>query len=289
MPRTHTTVTGWKVFLTPGWVLTAVLAIAFSYFAIMVLSPWQLGKDHAIVERNEKIDDAFKSDPASYQSVYDAQGRIKDGQEWMRVSLKGRFDANNEVLLRMRPVEGTPAYQSLVPFTLESGESLLINRGFVPGDAANVPELAAVPTETVTIVAHARANEGMPASAPMSAHGYQQVYGINTTQISEITHTTLGTDFAQLSQDQPGVLNAMPIPQLDRGNHLSYGLQWIAFGIMAPLGVAYFVWAEIRERRRSREEEEHMAQLAAAAEPETPEDRVATKMRNRYGSSRHNQ
>ena len=50
-------------------------------------------------------------------------------------------------------------------------------------------------------------------------------------------------------------MTALEVPQLDRGNHLSYGYQWIAFGIMAPLGLGYFVWSELRERRRAREEE----------------------------------
>ena len=75
----------------------------------------------------------------------------------------------------------------------------------------------------------------------------------------------LAHDYLQLSPDQPGELHALPVPKLDRGNHLSYGYQWIAFGVMAPLGFAYFVWSEIRERRRAREEEALMAEATAAA------------------------
>ena len=56
-----------------------------------------------------------------------------------------------------------------------------------------------------------------------------------------------------------------------RDSHLSYGYQWIAFGIMAPLGLGYFVWSEIRERRRLREEEEALAALDAdASTPSEP-------------------
>ena len=61
--------------------------------------------------------------------------------------------------------------------------------------------------------------------------------------------------FLQLDADQPGVANPIPLPQLSSGPYLSYGIQWIAFGILAPLGLAYFVWAEVRERRRVREED----------------------------------
>ena len=116
-----------------------------------------------------------------------------------------------------------------------------------------------------------RADEAEHPSAPIKQEGYQQVYSIHTEQIASLIDAPLAHDYIQLSADQPGVLNPMPIPQLDRGNHLSYGYQWIAFGIMAPLGLGYFVWSEIRERRRLREEEEALAALDAdASTPSEP-------------------
>jgi cytochrome oxidase assembly protein ShyY1 len=54
--------------------------------------------------------------------------------------------------------------------------------------------------------------------------------------------------------DPSGELSALDLPNLDSGPYLSYGLQWIAFGVMVPLGLVYFVWAEVRERRRRRDE-----------------------------------
>ena len=59
--------------------------------------------------------------------------------------------------------------------------------------------------------------------------------------------------YLQLEADAPGALEPVPLPQLDAGPYLSYGLQWLAFGIMAPLGLAYFVRAELRERRRGKD------------------------------------
>ena len=58
------------------------------------------------------------------------------------------------------------------------------------------------------------------------------------------------------------MLGVLPLPQTDSGPYLSYGLQWLAFGIMAPLALAYFVRAELRERRRTDD-----------AEPSDPPDR----------------
>ena len=44
---------------------------------------------------------------------------------------------------------------------------------------------------------------------------------------------------------------------------MSYGIQWIAFGILAPVGLGWFVYAEMRERRREREESAEVARLNA--------------------------
>lgn len=255
---------GWRVFFTPGWVITILLVVSFSYAAFTILSPWQLGKDAQIVERNEHIEKAFESDPKPYGEVFDAQGAITDNQEWMRVELTGRYLADHEAILRLRPVESTPAYHALTPFQLDSGEIILINRGFEPSTAGQELHMPPAPTEKVTIIAHARVNEVKPATAPMTNVTPPQVYGINTEQIGEVTDTTLGTDYAQLADAQPGLVNYIPIPKLDRGNHLSYGFQWIAFGIMAPLGLGYFIWSETKERRRAKEEEAEMAAVGLA-------------------------
>lgn len=256
---------GWRVFLSPSWIFTAIFVIAFSYVAFTVLSPWQLHKDRDIKERNERITESFEIDPVDYSEIMDSDGALRnDDDEWRRVTLEGHYVPDSEVLLRMRSVNDTPNYQSLVGFATDAGDFLLVHRGYVPTVAGEMPEIPEVPTGEYTITGVVRHTEGRPESAPMEADGYQQVYGINTEQIGELTGLDLAVDYIQLLEDQPGVLAPMPIPKLDRGNHLSYGLQWIAFGIMAPLGLAYFVWSEVRERRRVAAEE---AAMAGAAPP----------------------
>lgn len=313
---------GWRHFVTPGWIITILLVIGFSYAAIMVLSPWQLHKDDAIVARNEHVDEAFKVDPTDFDTIFNADGSIKGDQEWMRVQVSGHFLADKEVLLRLRPVESGPSYQALTPFQLDDGRIMLVNRGFETTTAGAMPDVPRATTDEVTIVANARLNEAVPETAPMNEGGYDQVYGINTQQVSEVTGLRLGTDYLQLTDGSPGVLTPLPIPTLDRGNHLSYGFQWIAFGIMAPLGLGYMAYSEVRERRRAREEEAEMvarqeatdttgeppldeadkapaapAQEPAAApddEPEVPDeeqaqiDRENQTMRSRYGDTHPN-
>ena len=84
----------------------------------------------------------------------------------------------------------------------------------------------------------------------------QQVYAINTAQISAVTGVPLAGSYLQLVEDQPGGLGVIPLPHLDAGPFLSYGIQWIAFGILAPIGLGYFVISEIRQRRREKASQE---------------------------------
>ncbi|WJY68484.1 SURF1 family cytochrome oxidase biogenesis protein [Corynebacterium auris] len=272
----------WKTFLTPGWVIAALLIAAFSYFAFTFLAPWQLGKNEALVERNEHIEHAFDNDPIPFDA---------SAEEWTRVYLTGRYLPEDEVLLRLRPVDRTPAFQVLTPFALDSGETVLVNRGWVPASdgGTEVPEFSSAPTGRLTATGFVRADEGVHPTPPMHDQGYDMVYSISTGQVSELTGQPLASPYVQLAAGEPGELQAIPLPQLDTGNHLSYGLQWIAFGILAPAGLIYFIWAETRERRRFREEQEALLADAPLADtPSEPAPSEPAPARPRYGSAKRN-
>ena len=97
-----------------------------------------------------------------------------------------------------------------------------------------------------------------------------------------------------MAADQPGGLGVLELPHLDSGPFLSYGIQWIAFGIVAPLGLGYFAWAEIQARRRERAAVEALSAGEPAGE-DTPEPQaqpaprapsVEQKLTDRYGRRR---
>ena len=292
-PHPSTQRSVWKTFLKPGWVFTAAAVLIFAYFAFTVLAPWQLHKNEAKTERNHNIEAAFETDPVPLSEIFTTRGEVADGKEWRRVSMTGHYLPESEVLLRLRPVNSSPAFQALTPFRLNSGEIMLVNRGFVPANQDNVPDIPAAPSEEVTIVGYARLDEPPPSHEPLTDQGRLQVSGINSQQIADLTHLELGKDYVQLSDGQPGTLSAIPLPQLDSGPHLSYGIQWIAFGIMAPLGLGYFVWAEMRERRREQEEQQALQEQQQTPlkqqgekDQQEPESPAEAKLRSRYGGAR---
>lgn len=289
---------GFRQFLTPGWVIAAILIGVFSYYAFTFLAPWQLGKNEALVERNEHITEAFDNAPRPIGDVLRPDGTLASEDEWSRVAATGRY-SDEDVLLRMRPVDRNPAFQVLTPFALDSGATILVNRGWVPAvDGTKVPDITPAPTGDVTITGLMLADEGVHPSAPLHEQGYEMVYSISPGQVGDLLGQDLVSPYLQLLSGEPGELAAIPLPQLETGNHLSYGLQWILFGIAAPAGLIYFIFAEQRERRRFAEEQEQLlADAAASPAGPPPEDADAegqvdvvkqTAPRQRYGSSRAN-
>lgn len=299
---------GWRSFLTPGWVLTTILAVTFAYFAFTVLAPWQLGKNSDTQKFNHRLEAALEHDPVPADTVLKSAGTSAgEDKEWTRVELQGKFLPESEVLLRNRPVKGSPAFQILTPLRTDGGLTVLVNRGWVKplGGGTGVPQITGAPATTVTVTGYVRKSEALPDTAPIVDQGREQVYGISIAQIAGLTDLPLSGDYVQLDEDSVDGragqgLSAIPLPDLDSGPYLSYGIQWIAFGIMVPLGLAYFVWAELTERRRHREEVAaadsavSAAGDAPAADPAVPVEAPPVaevsrerKLADRYGQSRN--
>lgn len=277
----------WTTFLKPGWIITFLLIISFTYLAFDVLAPWQLHKNTTVSERNHRVEASFSQDPAPYPEVFRADGSLHPDNEYRRVLLTGHYLPDSEVVMRLRPVEGGPAYHALTPFQIDGGPTVLVNRGWMRPDNGHFPTAFPVaPTSTVVISGYARLSEAEPQIGPTSESERTMVTGIHVPQIAKLTSTPLTPDYVQLASDQPGVLTAFPLPTLDNGPHLSYGIQWIGFGILAPIALGYFVFAELRERRREEEEQRELAGATSAATPEaTSHAPQVAPQRSRYGST----
>lgn len=270
-------------FLRPGWIALALVVVAFAVACFWVLAPWQLGKNSRNEHQNDLIKRAENSQPVPVGDLY-ADGRPVKDAEWSQVLVTGQYLPDKQAVVRLRSVEGSPAYEVLTPFVDVSGDTYLINRGYVnPEQGTALPPITPPPTEQVTVQARIRAGEGTtPGREPRTEAGALQVYSIDPTVLGTTVDEPLSQGYLQLTEGQPGALGVIPLPQLDSGPYLSYGLQWLAFGIMAPLGLGYFVWSEIKQRR---------AVKGSTAPPKKPRERgrqtreaLAASSTHRFGS-----
>ncbi|MBY4012535.1 SURF1 family protein [Rhodococcus fascians] len=242
-----------RFLLRPKWLVLAAVALAFAFLCFSVLAPWQLGKNTSTSARNDLITRSVGADPVPITDVLTGNGFAAD-DEWRRVIAQGSYVENSDALVRLRSIREQPAYEVITPFVIDDGPTVLVNRGYVlPVEGTRPPEFAAAPTGPVTLDARVRQAEGT-SREPIQEDGRLQVYNINPEQIGAAVGVDVIDGYLQLDDGQPGGLGLIELPQTDAGPYLSYGLQWLAFGIMAPLGLAYFVRAELRERRMSRTE-----------------------------------
>ncbi|WP_019204155.1 SURF1 family protein [Tsukamurella sp. 1534] len=283
-----------KVALQPRWIALAVAALAFTALCWSVLAPWQLGKNTSTSHRNQQIADSVNADPVPAAQLLGGRTDVPRDAEWRKVTLTGSFLTDKQVLARLRNQDGNPAYEVLVPFAADDGATYLVDRGFVRTPTGGVvPDFAPPPSGTVTVDARLRAPEPTsPDRAPRVENGYLQVYAIDPAAVGPALGVSLAPGYLDLAEGQPGVLDPVPLPMLDAGPYLSYGLQWLAFGIMAPLAIGYFVWSEVRRRREDRAvfEAGDAAQGAgpgdadgAPQEQVSPEAARAARLADRYG------
>jgi len=270
--------------LRPGWIALALVVVAFTYLCFMVLAPWQLGKHDRTSKENSQIEYSLNTAPVALTTLLPQQNSTASGMQWRRVTATGHYLADIQVLARLRVVDSDPAFEVLVPFTVDDGPTVLVDRGYVrPPQGSQVPAIPRPPREPVTITARLRDSEPViPGKDPFVADGAQQIYSINTAEVSALAKVPLAAPYLQLVEQQPGGLGVLSVPQLDAGPFLSYGIQWIAFGILAPIGLGYFAYSEIKVRRAEKRRGAPAAGTGAPTAAPTVEDKLA----DRYGRRR---
>ena len=266
--------------LRPGWVALAVVVIAFTYLCFSVLAPWQLGKNTKTSRENDQIQQSLTTAPVPLKTLLPQQDSSAPDAQWRKVTATGHYLADKQLLARLRVADGDPALEVLLPFVVDGGPTVLVDRGYVrPEQGSRVPPIPPPPNETVTIAARLRDSE-RPVLDKESfiSDGVRQVYSIDTSQIATLTGVRLAGSYLQLADNQPGGLGVIGLPHLDAGPFLSYGIQWITFGAVAPILLGYFVYAEVRARRADRTQ-------ASPPKPATPMT-VDDKLTDRYGRRR---
>ncbi|GAB3587492.1 hypothetical protein GCM10027445_67660 [Amycolatopsis endophytica] len=266
-----------KFLLRPSWLALVVGVLAFAFACFTLLSPWQFSRNDQRETQNNAIEASLSADPRPLNDVL-PPGAVPDSRtEWTNVTITGTYLPAHEVVARLRTVQGQPAFEVLTPLRTTDGQVVLVDRGYLqPDSRTEVPPYAAPPDGTVTIVARIRQDENDPknrdAFADASTHGRLQSYVVDSRVVARSSGLDIRPGYFQLDQDQPGVLDALPLPQTDAGPFFSYALQWIAFGIMAIAGLVYFtvremkpggVLNEMAQREKNRRRRKSVAEILA--------------------------
>lgn len=225
-----------RFLLRPGWLALTALVMLFAVACFAVLAPWQFSRHTERKTTNDAITRSSTAPPVPIES-------LNAPTEWRTVTATGTYLQDAELVARLRTVLGEAAFEVLTPLRLTDGTVTLIDRGFVRPDQGRVPTYAAPPTDEVTVTARYRPNERDPRDRTPPEG---QLYAIDTRAAAKTTGLDLRPGYLALTENSPGVLAPLPLPELETGPFLSYALQWITFGAMTLLAWLYFTWREIK-------------------------------------------
>ena len=228
-----------------GW-LGMVLVIAAGCVA---LGRWQLERREAVVEDIQRIEANYDAAPERYVPGENGFDSYDADEEWSPITFVGTYDVENQVVARNRPLNGQPGYEVLTPLMLDDGTAVIIDRGWLPiGNiqAGRPDEIPAPPSGQVEVTA--RVKPGEPEVNRGAPEG--QVASIHLPELAKrLDYPLQDAAYGQLALERPAAEvtpQAPPKPSIDEGPHLSYSLQWFAFGVLAFIGLGYAARAQRR-------------------------------------------
>lgn len=227
-----------------GWL---ALVVVFSV-ACVYLSSWQFDRRQQALDAMRQVAQNYDAEIVELKDVATLESFDATNQ-WRRVEITGRYLIDSTVLVRNRPLNGQAGFLQVVPFQLESGQVIAVERGWLSVTSGfDAPKEQPLPSADLqTVIGHVRPSEPtLNRDAPAS-----QIATINIDSLIE--KTAVEAEFyksiylrmqseSATTGDSPRKLAR---PEISEGNHLSYALQWILFALMA-LGA--LIWAIRKER-----------------------------------------
>lgn len=254
---------GWRFAFSRRWLGYLALVVAFA-LACVFLSMWQLARSEEARVAIERVETNWEADPVAVDELLPRLEAFDPADTWRPVAVTGRYLAAEQLLVRGRPHLGNPGFEVLVPFQLDDGAVLVVDRGWLPvGNSQDEPDVVpAPPAGEVSIVA--RLKPGEPTIAGRSAPE-GQIATVHLPTIAALLDAPTYTGaYGLLESEEPAVTPrpaAYPRPAADEGPHLSYAFQWIVFGVLAFVGL---FWAVRREYRLRNEDDPDEQRKAAA-------------------------
>jgi surfeit locus 1 family protein len=247
-----------RVLLTPKWLLGHLLALGLVVLFVN-FGLWQLDRLDQRLERNAQIAARLAAESRPLAALREEFGEEPGDLAFRRATAEGRYEQANEILLRSRSRDGAAGWHVLTPLITESGRALLVDRGWVPYSLDDPPiEEAAPPAGTVSVEGLVRAEQDPPegwlarfAPRDRSEGPLRNAYYVDVERLAPQLPYPLEPVYLELSRQQPAAEARYPLPpeppELERGTHLSYALQWFSFALIGAVGYVLLLWRTARE------------------------------------------
>jgi len=274
----------YRFLLRPAWVLSHVL-VAVLLIGTVSAGFWQLRRLDERMEFNATVVERTEEAPVALSELVAATDPLSVGDdlEWRRVEVVGRFDADRVIRVANRSIDGTPGQWWITPMTLTNGTQVLVNRGFV-AVGLDASEVAAVPTDEVTVIGVVRPNQ------EQVGFGGDGREGSELTEVPRIDIPKLADALGDADPDggavlpvwlqmqaqsppAPDVPAVLPPPDLSEGPHFGYAMQWFIFSTIGLIGYPLVLRRVARSQAGVGSAKEKRSQVPIDGPPPIPSSR----------------
>jgi cytochrome oxidase assembly protein ShyY1 len=257
----------YRFLLTARWLGLTALMLALA--AVMVgLGLWQLDRYHLRSAINDRIDASAAGQAAPLASVLSPGGQSPpDSAAWTRVTATGRYDMDNQILVRGRTVNDQVGFEVVTPLVLADGSAVLVDRGWIAPSASAgaiaMPDVPAAPSGQVTVAGRLHLTESRPSGVDRR-EGWIETRRISVPRLAGALPYRLQGAYVLLDKQEPAAaderLVPVPVEHENAWMNAGYVVQWWMF---AALTLAGLVWLARREARGAR--------------PAAPQDRLLAR------------
>jgi cytochrome oxidase assembly protein ShyY1 len=242
-----------RFLLSRRWLLFGV-AVAVLAVACWRLGEWQFDRLEERRADNRVIEGNLQAPPADVTEVMSPDHDLPRSAQWRAVTATGKYDVDEQVLVRYRTRDGRPGVDVVTPLVLDDGERVLVERGWSPAPNSGSAQIdvPTPPAGQVQVSGWARLDQSGESGAIVPSDG--QVRLIDSSGFAEVLPAPLLRGYVSLEGEDPAPrtrLEPPERPELNSGPHFFYGLQWWFFGALALGGFGYFAYVEARDRRRA--------------------------------------
>jgi len=224
-----------KKFFSPASLLQSFVALVL-VAACLYAAQWQFsrGADQSatnkIIAANLDLPSLTMNDVADLDPVT---------TQWRKINLTGKFSQDKQELVRNRYYEGKFGFEVLTLFTAANGENFWVDRGWVAAgpNAATPPAVEPISNENLEITARIRSEnlsrqlQGSFFVTRASNEKPESIAKLQGVDANPYYLDLLGSPNGQVKP-----LTEIELPELSNGPHYAYGIQWLAFALLALIG-----------------------------------------------------
>lgn len=230
-------------------------ALLAAFFAS--LGVWQVERLSWKLDLIERVETRLAADPVPAPPAAEWAQVRPETHEYLRVRLEGRFLHDRETLVQAVTDLG-PGFWVLTPLVTSDGATILVNRGFVPGEYRDpATRAASAQAGEVDLTGLLRMDEPGGAFLRENDPSADRWFSRDVAAIASARGLANVAPFF-VDADRGPDPSAYPVGGLTvvafRNHHLVYAITWFVLAAMVAGATVYVLMDERRRRRSSKED-----------------------------------